>query len=160
MPKKLICMFYLVFTLVFGKHWVNYAILWNNNKKKLLLCVLRNTFAPMALVRLCGWFSIHLVQHEYRNLLPLKLLTFLRKLNSLTSSIQLEQQPKLLSWQPNDRSLSWGRGNKRKKTQKREKTNRIEQRERGIMGGGNEGTINTHTHTATIGISRIPLSTQ
>lgn len=105
--------------------------------------------------------SLWMMPPEYDNLLPLKLLTFLRKLISLTPSIQPIQQSELLSWQPNDPSLSWGRGNKRKKTQEREKTNRIEQREREIMGIGNEGTINTlrhrHTHTATRDISRIPL---
>lgn len=38
----------------------------------------------------------------------------------------------------------------------------IMERERGIMGTGNEGTIHiqTHTHTATIDISRIPLRAQ
>lgn len=59
-----------------------------------------------------------------------------------------------MSWQPGDPSLPRGIGNKRNTTQEREKTDRIAQREReiigeerGIMGSRNEGTINTQPHS-------------
>lgn len=67
------------------------------------------------------WMTLYpLSEPEFSNLLPLKLLTFLRKLISLPPSTQPGQQSNLLSWQPDDPSLPWGRGHKRTKTQETE----------------------------------------